>query len=195
MALRLRIGIACTSLAVLAACVTSSVPPPQPPRVPPVEKPDTFYDWHALAIAPFGTLLKEMPVGLHEVLLFRDAAPGDDGRENGDCYALEGAPPSFLGRPADEYLLCFDHDRLSRIEASVRLSPEGAGTAFAEACTRWRAIAAPPTAPPAAPPPAEPGSCAGRDGAVAFRAHLSGAEAGPFDAVSINLFSAADSTP
>ena len=195
MALHLRIGIACTSMAVLAACVSPSVPPPQPPRVPPVEKPDAFYDWHALVIAPFGTLLKEMPVGLHEVLLFRDAAPGDDGRENGDCHALEGAPPSFLGRPADEYLLCFDHDRLSRIEASVRLSPEGAGTAFAEACTRWHAVAAAPTAPPAAPPVAEPGSCAGRDGAVAFRARLSGAEAQSPDVVSISLVSAADSTP
>jgi hypothetical protein len=191
MALRLRIGIACTSLAALAGCVSSSVPPPQSPRVPPVEKPDAFYDWHPLAIAPFGTLLKEMPVGLHEALLFRDSGQGDDGRENGDCYALEGAPPSFLGRPADEYLLCFDHDRLSRIEASARLSPDGGGTAFAEACARWRAIAAPPAAPPAT----EPGSCAGRDGAVAFRASFSGAESGSLDVVSISLFSAADSTP
>lgn len=195
MALRLRIGIACTSLAALAACVSSSVPPPQPPRVPPVEKPDAFYDWHALAIAPFGTLLKEMPVGLHEVLLFRDPAQGDDGRENGDCFALAGAPPSFLGRPADEYLLCFDQDRLSRIEASVRLSPEGADTAFAEACARWRALAAPPAAPPTAPPAAEPGRCAGRDGAVAFRASFSGAESGSFDVVSISLSSAVESTP
>jgi hypothetical protein len=186
-ALRLRIGIAC--LAALAACVSSSVPPP-PPRVPPVEKPDVSYDWHTLAIAPFGTLLKEMPVGLHEVLLFRDAQ-GGDGRENGDCYALDGEPPSFGGRRPDEYLLCFDHDRLGRIEASVRLSPDAAGTAFAEACARWRAIGAPPAAPPAA----EGGSCEGHDGSVAFRARLSGAEAQSSDVLSISLFSAADSTP
>jgi hypothetical protein len=186
MALRLRTGIACSSLAALAACVSSSVPP-QPPRVPPAEKPDASYDWHSLAIAPFGTLLKEMPAGVHEVLLFRDAAQGGDGRENGDCYALDGEPPSFLGRRPEEYLLCFDQDRLSRIEASVRLSPEGAGMAFAEACARWRAIAAPPAA--------EPGSCEGRDGAVAFRARLGGAEAQSSDVLSISLFSAADSTP
>lgn len=190
MALLLRIGIACSSLAALAACVTSSVPP-QPPRVPPAEKPDASYDWHSLAIAPFGTLLKEMPAGLHEVLLFRDAAHGGDGRENGDCYALDGEPPSFVGRRPDEYLLCFDQDRLSRIEASVRLSPEGAGAAFAENCARWRTN----PATPAAPPPAEPGSCEGRDGAVAFRARLSGTEAESSDVLSISLFSAAASTP
>ncbi len=191
MALRLRIGIAGSSLAALAACVTSSVPPPQPPRVPPVEKPDASYDWHSLVIAPFGTLLKEMPAGLHEVLLFRDAAQGGDGRENGDCYALDGEPPAFVGRRPDEYLLCFDHDRLSRIEASVRLSPGGAGTAYAELCAPSRAN----PAAPAAPPAAEPGGCEGRDGAVAFRARLSGTETQSPDVLSISLFSAADSTP
>src|SRR5271154_162498 len=145
MALRLRIGIACSSLAALAACVASPVPPP--PRAAPVEKPDTSYDWHSLVIAPFGTLLKEVPVGLHEVLLFRDSAQGGEGGENGDCYALDGAPPPFVGHRPDEYLLCFDHDRLSRIEASVRLSADGAGTAFAEACARWRANGASQAAP------------------------------------------------
>ncbi len=199
MALRLRIGIACSSLAVLAACVSSFAPPPQPPRAPPVEKPDVSYDWHSLAIAPFGTLFKEMPVGLHEVLLFRDAGQGGDGRENGDCYALDGTPPSFLGHPADEYLLCFDQDRLSRIEASVRLSPDDAGTAFAQACARWRANNPPPSAPatPQALPPvaAEPGGCEGRDGAVAYRAHLHAAEPQSPDVLSISLFSAADPTP
>lgn len=199
MAPRLRIGLACSSLAALVACVSSSVPPPQPPRVPPVEKPDASDDWHSLVIAPFGTLLKEMPVGLHEVLLFRDVGQGGDGRENGDCYTLDGAPPSFLGRPADEYLLCFDQDRLSRIEASVRLSPDAAGAAFAEACARWRAKNPPPPAPAtpqASPPPAaEPGGCEGRDGAVAYRARLRAAEAQSPDVLSISLFSAADSTP
>jgi hypothetical protein len=88
-------------------------------------------------------------------------------------------------------LLCFDHDRLSRIEASVRLSPEDAGTAFAEACARWRAN----SAAPAAPLAAESGSCEGRDGAVAFRARLNGAETQSPDVLSISLFSVADSAP
>jgi hypothetical protein len=189
MALRLRIGIACSSLAALAACVSPSLPPP--PRIPPAEKPHVSYDWHPLLIAPFGTLLKEIPVGLHEVLLFRDATQGGEARENGDCYALDGEPPSFAGHRPDEYLLCFDRDRLSRIEPSVRLSPEGAGTAFAEACAGWRANGTP----SAAPPPTEPGGCQGRDGAVAFRALLSGAEASSPDVLSISLISAADSTP
>ncbi len=191
---RLRIGIACSSLAALAACVSSSLAPP-PPRVPPVDKPDASYDWHSLVIAPFGTLLKEIPVGLHEVWLFRDAAQGGEARESGDCYALDGEPPSFAGRRPDEYLLCFDHDRLNRIEASVRLSPEGAGTAFAQACARWRANGPASAAAPGAPPAAEPAVCEGRDGGVAFRALLSGAEAPSPDVLSIGLISAADSTP
>jgi len=193
MALRLRIGIACSSLAALAACVSPSLPPP--PRIPPAEKPHVSYDWHPLLIAPFGTLLKEIPVGLHEVLLFQDAAQGGDAREGGDCYALDGEPPSFAGRRPDEYLLCFDHDRLSRIEASVRLSPEGAGAAFAEACARWRANGPPSAAAPGAPPATEPAGCEGRDGTVAFRARLSGAEAPSSEVLSISLISAADSTP
>ena len=40
---------------------------------PPV---DASYDWHGLLIAPFGSVLKDIPLTLHEVLLFRDEAHG-----------------------------------------------------------------------------------------------------------------------
>ena len=76
-----------------------------------------------LLIAPFGSTLKDIPLMLHEVLMFRDearaAGPGD-----AECYAPDEAVPKFAGRTPDEYLLCFKQDRLSRIQASVRFGPE-----------------------------------------------------------------------
>jgi hypothetical protein len=190
-ALRLRTGVAISSAAALAACVASSLPPPQPPRAPPSDKTDASYDWRSLVIAPFGTRLQEIPIGLHEALLFQDAH-GRDAKEDGDCYAIDGEPPQFVGRRPDEYLLCFDHDRLNRIEAAVRLAPDGAGPVFAAACARWLANSA---APAATPPAGEPNGCEGRDGATGFRARLSGEAAQAPDVLSISLFSAADSAP
>ncbi len=35
---------------------------------------DASYDWHVLLVAPFGSVLKDVPLTLHEVLLFRDEA-------------------------------------------------------------------------------------------------------------------------
>ena len=117
---------------------------------------DASYDWHVLVIAPFGSVLKDIPVPLHEVLLFRDearaAAPADDA----ECYAPDQTAPQFVGHTPDEYLLCFKQDRLTRIQASVRLGTEQAPEVFAAACTGWlqRAIASAAPAPaPAAPGP------------------------------------------
>ena len=39
-----------------------------------------------------------------------------------ECYAADTPAPRFVGRTPDEYLLCFKQDRLSRIQASVRLA-------------------------------------------------------------------------
>ena len=113
--------------------------------------------------APFGTLLKDSPIPLHEVLLFHDethaAAEADS---NKDCYAIDGAPPRFVGRTPGEYLLCFDHDKLSRVEASVGLTAEEAPGVFARACALWLKSAAP-----------NAGTvCEGRDSAVAFSSRL-----------------------
>ncbi len=137
-------------------------------------------------VLPFGTLLKDSPLALHEVLLFQEAAQDGGGAPRPDCYAPSGGPPPFVGRQPDEYLLCFSHDRLSRIDASVRLPAESAGPLFAAACAQWRGTRA----------PAEqtPDSCEGRDGMTRFSARLaaeppSGAPASA--ALSISLFAAA----
>jgi hypothetical protein len=111
----------------LAACAS---PPPKdhPPetgRPAPAQNDavaDASFDWHSLVAAPFGTLLKESPIRLHEVLLFHDESHGPAEIESRDCYAVDGAAPTFVGNPADEYLMCFEHDRLERIEASVQIA-------------------------------------------------------------------------
>jgi hypothetical protein len=141
-------------LPVVAACVPSrsSGNPPHAHGEPAAEPApggavmDASYDWHVLIIAPFGMLLKDSPIALHEVLLFHDdarsGADADDKRSGGDadgkdCYAIGGTPPRFVGRLPDQYLLCFDHDRLNRIEASVRLPADEAQRLFAQACALW----------------------------------------------------------
>ena len=170
-----------TLLATLTAC---RAPPPRaaPDRAP--APPDTHepadgsYDWHGLLIAPFGSVLKEIPVTLHEVLLFRDkeqsAAP-----EDAECYAADAPAPRFVGRMPEEYLLCFKHDRLSRIQASVILPAAEAADLFAAACAGWLKNAAPAatnaaatnaTATNAAAPAGA--ACEGSDADVHFSARL-----------------------
>jgi len=126
---------------------------------------DASYDWHVLLIAPFGSVLKEIPVTLHEVLLFRDEAPGAAGSDDAECYAPDEAVPQFAGRTPDEYLLCFKQDRLSRIQAAVRLATAQAPEVFAAACAGWLQQAAGAAAPTL-------DSCEGREGATRFSAHL-----------------------
>ena len=63
-----RIERACLAAALLAlaACAAPKPKAPEPPPAPPPL--DASYDWHVLLIAPFGSLLKDIPATLHEVL-------------------------------------------------------------------------------------------------------------------------------
>ena len=145
---------------------------------------DASYDWHVLLIAPFGSVLKVIPVPLHEVLLFRDEARGAAATDDAECYAPDQTAPQFVGHTPEEYLLCFKQDRLTRIQASVRLGPEQAPEVFAAACAGWlqRAVVSAAPAPAPAPAPAAPApaaapapvidSCEGREGATRFSARL-----------------------
>jgi hypothetical protein len=160
--------------AVLAACQANSTRVPASERAP-APKPqilmDASYDWHVLVIAPFGSVLKDIPVTLHEVLLFRDEAHGAAAADDAECYAPDQAAPPFVGRTPDEYLLCFKQDRLTRIQASVRLTTAQAPGVFAAACAGWlqRASGAAAPAPSGSP---TPDSCEGREGATHFSARL-----------------------
>ena len=166
-----RIALSAALLATLVAC---RAPPPRtaaPDRVPPPpaahEPADPSYDWHGLLIAPFGSLLKDIPAALHEVLLFRDDAHGngatgsaaaDAAAVDAECYAADAPAPRFVGRIPEEYLLCFKHDRLSRIQASVRMGVAQAPDVFAAACAGWLKNAASTTgveAPPVEAPRVE----------------------------------------
>ena len=125
---------------------------------------DAAFDWHPLVVEPFGTRLVDSPIALHEVLLFQEEPHATPEVESKDCFAVDGAPPTFGGNPPDEYLLCFEHDRLDRIDASVRIAAGDAAEDFGRACARWLRTAK--------SLPAAANACAGRDGDIAFSARL-----------------------
>jgi hypothetical protein len=153
-------------LLMLAACAS---PPPKdhPPEPGPAQNDaaaDASFDWHALVVAPFGTRLVDSPIRLHEVLLFREQSREPADIESKDCYTVDGTPPTFVGQVPDEYLMCFEHDRLDRIDASVRLAADDAARIFGRACALWLGNAQPPTR--------ADDVCEGRDGDIAFSARL-----------------------
>lgn len=139
---------------------------------------DASYDWHVLMLVPFDTLLKASPIALHEVLLFHDESHGSADVDAKDCYTADGAPPRFVDRRPDPYLLCFQHDHLQRIEASVHLGADEATQVFARACALWLKD-------PALQPAGT--ACEGRDGGIAFSAHLGAVPGEPTVTLSITL--------
>ena len=155
-----RTAAALATVLLLAACAASQPKPapPPPPAPPPL---DASYDWHVLLVAPFGSVLKDVPLTLHEVFLFRDeagrAAPADEL----ECYAVDGTRPRFVARSPSPYLLCFKHERLARIEATVRLPAEEATKIFADACGLWLKK-----------PLESSEECAGSEGGIAFAGHF-----------------------
>jgi hypothetical protein len=173
---------------VLAACAASpprgsSVQSSQPGPAQDSVMMDASYDWHGLVLAPFGTLLKESPIALHEALLFHEESRSAADVETKDCYGVDGAPPRFVGRQPDEYLLCFDHDRLTRIDASVRLEADEAARVFARACSLWLKDSA--------PLQGVGNTCEGRDGGIAFSARLGSVPGEPSAPLSMTLSNAA----
>ena len=134
---------------------------------------------------PFGTLLRDVPYRLDEVVVFHDSAGAAAGREDHECYALRGtAPPRLFGRPVEEYSLCFSADRLNRIEASVGLPPESASAQFAAACAKWQRSGSPGIT--------SADRCENRDGATELDARLTVSATSALPAVSIALI---DQTP
>lgn len=162
-----------------AGCASPGTSADRQGRPPPASAvTDASYDWHVLLLEPFGVLLKESPLPLHEVLLFHDATNRADS-DNKDCYAVEGTPPRFLGGRPDHYLLCFDHDRLSRVDAAVRLAAGEAPQVFARACALWLKDTATSLGGGTA--------CEGRDGSIAFSARLLLLPGDPAATVSMTL--------
>lgn len=178
----LRALAALAGAAALAACAASNPPSGEtaPARVGPRPVPPPGYDWRALVIVPFGTLLKDVPYRLSEVVVFHDAASGGADHEERDCYTVQGTVPARLfGRAAGEYSLCFSSDRLNRIEASVSLPAESASAQFAAACAEWQRKGTPGTF--------TPDRCEDRDASTEILAHLTASAASGEPAVSIVL--------
>jgi hypothetical protein len=142
-----------------AACATPKLTSPPPPA-PPVL--DASYDWHVLLVAPFGSVLKDIPMSLHEVLVFRDEERAGASADDSECYAVNGAAPHFIARSPSLYMLCFKHERLARIEATVRLPDGQAQQIFADACALWTKNARSP----------ESQGCEGADAGIVFAAHM-----------------------
>jgi hypothetical protein len=182
--LHVRWAVPAVTAIMLAACAASKpqiAPPPPPP--PPL---DASYDWHVLLIAPFGSVLKDIPLAVHEVLVFRDEAHSESPAGDPECYAVSGTGPRFLTRSPSSYLLCFNRGKLSRIEATVRLPEKESAQIVADACALWTKNAhAPNTAVSAGPERAQgsegsedskslegSAACEGADGGIAFAAHI-----------------------
>jgi hypothetical protein len=135
------------------------------------------HDVSPLVPAPFGTAFKDVPVALTEVLVFHPPAARRT-REDADCFR-PNVVVSFLGRAPTEHLLCFDHDRLSRIEAAVVLPAAEAPALFAAACADWQR-----GNPPAA---LGPDACEGRQGDIALSARRADGPDSAAATVSITL--------
>lgn len=182
----MQMRVLCAAICLAAAsCATAPPKALQPPVAAPPPL-DPSYDWHVLLTSPMGTLLKDMPVTLHEVLLFRDEEKRADANE-GDCYAIDATAPTFIARVPDEYLLCFKHDRLARVEATVHVPQDQGAKIFNDACNLWFKNAALPE--PTIPAATETlaATCSGQDGSSLFNGRL---EAEPEQAdqpLSINI--------
>jgi hypothetical protein len=170
--LHARWAVPAVTAIMLAACAASKpeiAPPPPPP--PPL---DASYDWHVLLIAPFGSVLKDIPLAVHEVLVFRDEAHSASPADDPECYATTVAGPRFLTRSPSSYLLCFNRGRLSRIEATVRLPQNESAQMVADACALWTKNAQAPNAAASDSTAASDSveACGGADGGIAFAARI-----------------------
>jgi hypothetical protein len=159
----------------LAGCAGSApVRGPAPTAALPAAPAAVSHDFSPLVLAPFGTAFKDVPVSLTEVLVFHQPEVRRTS-EDADCFR-PNVVVSFLGRAPTDHLLCFDHDRLSRIEASVVLPATEAPALFAAACADWRR-----GNPPAA---LEPDACDGRQGDIALSARRTD---GPDSAATVSI--------
>lgn len=165
-----RNGMMLVAFCALAGCATQPVIKSPAAKgdaasTPAAQPLDASYDWHGLVLMPFGTLLKSSPIALHEVLLFHDDSHASFPELGKDCYTVDGKPPRLVEHEAEEFLLCFSHDRLEHIEASVPMKAGEGPMVMARACALWLKNSA---------PPADSNGCEGREGEVAFSARLAG---------------------
>jgi hypothetical protein len=175
-----RRGPTFAAVAAAAAVLGGCASPPHPGEKPPAREairaaPAPADDWRSLITVPFGTLLKDVPYRLGEIVMFHDSPGSPAAHGDRECYTLQGTPPpQWFGRPVSDYSLCFSSDRLNLIEASVSLPAESASARFAAACREWQRRGTPGAA--------AADRCEYREGTTAVEATLTGAEATPTSA-------------
>ena len=141
-------------------------------------------DFSGLVLAPFGTAFKDISVPLTEVLVFHQA---DEAGARATTETAFGRTlwSRFSGRAPTDHLLCFDHDRLQKIEAAVAVPAAEAPALFAAACADWQRGAAAAAQGPEA--------CEGRQQDIAFSARRT--EGPDPDAATVSITLVAVSAP
>jgi hypothetical protein len=143
-----RIAVAWLCAAVLYACsATPPAPPPAPAAAaapqPPARTLPPGDDWRSLLPVPFGSTVRQVPFALKEVLLFQGSVHTGEGRggdpDEQECFSDNGPPFHLRGIEADDYVLCFFHDRLYRAEAVIRLPKDAPADTFPRWCGEWLA--------------------------------------------------------
>lgn len=111
-----------------------------------------------------GSTVAQVPFALKEVLLFQGES-GDGDAGEGECYAAAEPRLRLRGILAEDHVMCFQHDRLVRAEAVLRLPRDVSTDTFPRWCEEWVAGLAD------VERAAE--HCAGREGDTSFDAVLS----------------------
>jgi len=153
MSKRILTAIFCACL----SCACTVAPPPAAPTTPaalrtappaPVRTLPAEDDWRSLLPVALGSPVAQVPFALKEVLLFQGDVHTGDVRtrepraaeaEEPECYSAAERQFRLRGVPADDYVLCFSHDRLFRAEAVLRLAKDFALDTFPRWCEEWLA--------------------------------------------------------
>jgi hypothetical protein len=127
-----------------AAGVPASEAPAGAPKRPIISA--SHEDWRALIPAPFGSGLTQVQFPLKEVILFQGDAHGaaatpaagaQAASDDQECYSKSGGAFAFRGAETEDYVLCFFHERLFRVEAALRLPQEASEETFGQWCDDW----------------------------------------------------------
>jgi hypothetical protein len=157
---RLQGMAAALQLALLSACATHADRPAPAEASPATAAPEpvrqaaaaasgpittaSHEDWRALLPVPFGSALTQVGFALKEVILFQGEAQGAAGTpaassDDQECYSKSGSAFAFRGAETEDYVLCFFHERLFRIEAALRLPKDAPAESFGQWCDDWLA--------------------------------------------------------
>ena len=142
-------------------------------------------DWRRIPTAPLGTTLAALYSGLHEILYFQAAQQAADSPDAGegaaaDCYRSNGPSPRVLNHGSDDYVLCFEHDRLARVEAVLRLPTDEARELTQRLCDAWLRDGISGTR--------SEDSCAARAGDAAFRLRWAAVDGDTGTALTITVY-------